>query len=350
MDLYRRINTAHDLINRGQYHDAKQLMVRYIRIEGYNKDVLMIQAFCHHALGEYEEGIEVYDEILSHELDPDALNNKGHLLNELGRPMEALESFERCNLLFPMYVNAWSNKGRSLAALGRYNESFEAYQHALIIEPNHQDALFGLDYVSKFVTINEEPVMGNNYETESEAENYHRIGLNFYHQEKFDLAIETYNEALKLEPFNKDILLDKRIALHDKAVNLYDEGLFDEAEKAFNDILDFADEVLESNPYEDSVITAKLYTYRDLANIYINKEDFSQALEYYELYASSVVNKYRLNPNQQMFKEEAANALAVKAGLLNVLGRKNEAMSTINDAIDIEETDIVLQYNNIIYG
>lgn len=325
-------------------------MVRYIRMEGYNKDVLMIKAFCHHALGEYDEGIEVYDEILSHELDPDALNNKGHLLNELGKPMEALESFERCNLLFPMYANAWSNKGRSLAALGRYNESFEAYQHALILEPNHQEALFGLDYVSKFVTINDGPVMENNYGTDSEAENYHRIGLNFYHQDKFDLAIETYNEALKLEPFNKDILLDKRIALHDKAINLYDEGLLDEAEKAFNDILDFADEVLEDNPYEDSVITAKLYTYRDLALIYIDKEDFSKSLEYYELYANSIRDKYRLNPNHAMFKEEAANALAVKAGLLNRLGRKNDAMTTINEAYDIDVTDVVLQYRDIIYG
>ena len=60
---------------------------------------------------------------------------KGYVLNDQGKYLEAIECFNKALEIDPEYAEAWNNKGISLRKLGRYEEAIECYDKALEINP-----------------------------------------------------------------------------------------------------------------------------------------------------------------------------------------------------------------------
>ena len=86
----------------------------------------------------YEKAIECYDRAL--EINPnfvEAWNNKGNVLDELGRYEEAIECYDKALEINPNYAEAWNNKGVTLSMLRRYEEAIECFDRALEINPNY---------------------------------------------------------------------------------------------------------------------------------------------------------------------------------------------------------------------
>lgn len=158
MDKLDILNNGYNFLESGEYGYAKLQFQRYLDLYGYEQGVVERKAFCHVQLNEYKEAINCYDEILKHTQDQYALNNKGHLYNELGNPNMALSTLDLCTMFYPEYADGWSNKGRSLAALGRKDESLECYQKALQIDPYHTEANIGYEYLT-----NRRYVINDNY-------------------------------------------------------------------------------------------------------------------------------------------------------------------------------------------
>jgi hypothetical protein len=70
-----------------------------------------------------------------------ALNNRGNTLQALGRPAEALASYDRALAVRPGYAEALYNRGIVLRGLKGPAEALASFDRALAIDPNHVDAL-----------------------------------------------------------------------------------------------------------------------------------------------------------------------------------------------------------------
>lgn len=73
-----------------------------------------------------------------------ALNNRGIVLQALGRQGEALASFERVVALDPLFPSIHVNKGGVLLGLGRLDEAVESYSQALRVDPESFEAWLNL--------------------------------------------------------------------------------------------------------------------------------------------------------------------------------------------------------------
>ena len=59
---------------------------------------------------------------------------------ELGRPDEALASYDQALALRPDDANTFNNRGSALMALGHAEEALASYDRALAIKPDHAEA------------------------------------------------------------------------------------------------------------------------------------------------------------------------------------------------------------------
>lgn len=114
------------------------------------------------------------------------------------------------------------------------------------------------------------------YETEGDKrylpEAYYYSGRTYYTLHDYQRATEFLNKALDVVPENDNYLLSR---IHSqRGYIMYDNGLYDEAIK----------EHLRSYDYSlsDGDTVAMIHNYRDIGNSYLGKDEYSDALSYYE--------------------------------------------------------------------
>lgn len=71
----------------------------------------------------------------------EALKQRGDLLLQAQRPLEALQSYEQALMLKPDFAEALKNRGNALRELGRLTEALNSYQQALTVQPGFIAAL-----------------------------------------------------------------------------------------------------------------------------------------------------------------------------------------------------------------
>src|SRR5438093_170974 len=92
--------------------------------------------------GELSAAVKAFDRAV--DIDPGnevAWNNRGIVLEALGRPEEALRSHNRAIRLRPGYLDAWCNKGIVLMHMGRADRAVECFDTVLRADPHHPAAL-----------------------------------------------------------------------------------------------------------------------------------------------------------------------------------------------------------------
>ena len=85
-------------------------------------------------LGKPEEAVASFDMV-------------GITLTKLGKHEEAVASFDKALEINPNNMKTLSNKGVALARLGKHEESVASFDKALEINPNELDILFNKDLV-----------------------------------------------------------------------------------------------------------------------------------------------------------------------------------------------------------
>ena len=148
--------------------------------------------------GKYDEAVNAYDEAIR--LDPNstqtwqAWNGKGDALYGQGKYDEAIQAYEKAIQLWPDNGIPWAYKGDALKALGRNNESDTAYARAKDL------GFLGSTWRPTTLTLNGHPIAthGTNI-----TKNINE-GLALYNQGKYDEAINTYDEAIRLGPNSAD--------------------------------------------------------------------------------------------------------------------------------------------------
>jgi len=114
----------------------------------------------------------------------EALKQRGDLLRQAQRPLEALQSYEQALMLKPDFAEALKNRGNALRELGRPAEALASYQQALGVQPDYVDAL-------------------NN------------CGVTLQELDRPELAIAYYRQALQLKPEAAGTLTNCGVTLQD---------------------------------------------------------------------------------------------------------------------------------------
>ena len=92
-------------------------------------------------LNDFEKALICFNKVSEiDDTDPDVWNEKGTVLNMLGKSEEALAAYDKSIELCLDDAddsNTWASKGNTLLGLQRYDEAIECYNHALKVDTNN---------------------------------------------------------------------------------------------------------------------------------------------------------------------------------------------------------------------
>lgn len=211
------------------------------------------------------QAVDMYDKII--EIGPQsavALNNKGCLLYEMGKPEEALKAYQKALEINPELELAWRNKGDCLIILGRYNEAVEAYDYALIIDPQSPGAWCGKASALLSMGETEESLETCEKGLEANPQSWalwQNKGTALHFSGRSEEALAVYDKTLELNPRCEMACMHKGI--------IYEElGETDKALEAYN-------AALSIDPYYSLVWYNK-------GNLYYNTENYEEAIRIYD--------------------------------------------------------------------
>ena len=230
-----------------KYKKATQLNLEYV-FAYYNWGNALFN------LKKPEEAIEKYKKATQLNPDgPDAYNGWGNALAELNKAEEAIEKFDKATQLNPDYVDAYVNWGLALADLKKPDEAIAKYRKAADLKPNGANIYYywgnalgdqyryeeGIEKLQEATKLDVDFAYAYNniahllgregrysaswtawvkaglvYERTKEKAAAEKNGNHFYYYGamlheifgKFDKAEEAYQEGLKFDPNNVDLL------------------------------------------------------------------------------------------------------------------------------------------------
>jgi tetratricopeptide (TPR) repeat protein len=233
-------------------HENKRAMVAYDRACELNEDNL--QAHFNSGMIQHEEGM-LYPALKSYErsleIDPQQAKiwcNLGALQFQLGEFQKSVESFNRAVGLKPDYARAWDNLAGSLCALDQLDEAERCCHRALNFKEDYADPYSiyfqrgrledAENAFRKVLEVNPGYPLAGHYlamvlartrrleealeiceraatpagETELPSQAWNEMGFNLYEQGEYAEAIRAYEKALTFTPERAVIWLDAGVA------------------------------------------------------------------------------------------------------------------------------------------
>lgn len=191
-------------------------------------------------------------------------------------------------------AEGWYEKGRELYRNGSYEEAVKAYDRAIELNPRYIDAWLSRGYALDDLAL--------------------EYGLNDPQNftNTLDDAILSRNKVIEIDPYNSKAWSDKGFAL----------GLMGPLNhSAYNESIAAYDKAIELNPNNAEIWMEKGLLLSRLAGSTRNNSRYEDALEAYDQAAI-------LNPQQ-------GNIRLLKANALLNLGRYNESLSTLDEAVRV---------------
>lgn len=185
---------------------------------------------------QYRQDFEEYDRASRLQPnDPASWKKRGDALRNLGRYLEASNSYHQAILLNHYRSSYWENLGLSMYRRGLYQDAVDAYKKA--VKLNSDDG----DYFNWLGNSLRE--LGN-YQTEQRRD---QDALNRYQE-----AIDAYNTALRLprQFGNSEYLYNLSLALRQQGMVLDRLGKLEDAKKIYQEALNALDKsiLLKPNP------------------------------------------------------------------------------------------------------
>jgi tetratricopeptide (TPR) repeat protein len=276
--------------------------------------------------------------------------NEGNNFFKLGKYSEAVASYDKAIAINPNKANTWYNRGIALYNLGRYTEAVASYDKAIAIKPDYADAANNRKIALQKLSQGQStptpvpptltPPGGSNaphistwfegswfegistwfkgswfegistwfkgswflgfnpaYTGTTSAANWFNKGSALYNQGEYQKAVDAYNNALSIDPNDKDAWLNKGIAL-------FRLGEYQEA-------LDASNKALSIDPNNKAAWNMKGIALEHLG-------EYQKAVDAYN-------NALSIDPNYQ--------GVWVNKGMaLEKLGRHQEAQDALNKA------------------
>uniref|UniRef100_A0A2K5IEI1 Uncharacterized protein n=1 Tax=Colobus angolensis palliatus TaxID=336983 RepID=A0A2K5IEI1_COLAP len=346
-----KLNT---FLNRGliyaeldQYGFALEDFKQAALISQTNESLCHATAMCHHRINEFEEAVNFFTWALK--INPcflDAYVGRGNSYMECGHDeatKQAQKDFLKALHINPAYIKARISFGYNLQAQGKFQKAWNHFTIAIDIDPKNYLAYEGravvclqmgnnfaamqdinaamkINTTAEFLTnrgvIHE--FMGHKQNAMKDYQDaislnpkyslaYFNAGNIYFHHRQFSQASDYFSKALKFDPENEYILMNR--AITNTILKKYKEAKED-----------FAN-VIESYPF--------------WAAVYFNRAYFYYCLKQYELAEEDLNKALSLKPNDALVYKFRAK-VRCKMGLIE------EAMADYNQALDLEDHDSVI--------
>jgi tetratricopeptide (TPR) repeat protein len=174
----------------------------------------------------YERALEVTEDNFL------MLNNYGVELGKIGKLDLALDNINEARRLKPNFVPAIHNLGRILKDQGKVAEAVEQWQKVLQFDPDHAaaHANIGLVMVQQGEYKQAIEHLNKSLQAKPNSMNLYAVGHVYQRLGKYNMAIQNYTEAVRLEPDFPHAHFDLAVACseigdHEMAVQHYKEVL-----------------------------------------------------------------------------------------------------------------------------
>jgi tetratricopeptide (TPR) repeat protein len=288
---------------------------------------LLQRATAHHRRGELTEAEALYRQALDAQPDHfDALHLCGVLMQQRGRPAEALKLIGNALAVNATAAPAHSNYGLVLAALGRTEEALASYQQAIVLDPNYAEALHNCGnalatlgrYDAALASFDQAIVLRPNYPAAliNRAQVLQRLG-------RLQEALNGFDRAFALASPNADALV-ARGNIH------YERRSFAAA------LLDY-DSALALRPDAAQIHNNRGNTLRELARHEEAMESFDLAIALKPDYGECYNNRGNAQLERNQPAEALADyerALAIKPDYVDALVNRGSALRHLNRCDD----------------
>ncbi|XP_032098398.1 tetratricopeptide repeat protein 6 [Sapajus apella] len=329
-------------IELGQYGFALEDFKQAALISQTNGSFYHATAMCHHRINEFEEAINFFTWALK--INPcflDAYVGRGNSYMEYSldeATKKAQKDFLKALHINPGYIKARISLGYNLQIQGKFQKAWNHFTIAMDIDPKNYLAYEGravvclqmgnnfaamqdinaamkINTTAEFLTnrgvIHE--FMGHKQNAMKDYQEaislnpkyslaYFNAGNIYFHHRQFSQASDYFSKALKFDPENEYVLMNRAIA--NTILKKYEEAKED-----------FAN-VIERCPF--------------WAAVYFNRAHFYYCLKQYELAEEDLNKALSLKPNDALVYN-------FRAKVRGKIGLSEEAMADYNRALDLED-------------
>ncbi|XP_078190934.1 tetratricopeptide repeat protein 6 isoform X11 [Callithrix jacchus] len=329
-------------IELGQYGFALEDFKQAALISQTNGSLYHATAMCHHRINEFEEAVNFFTWALK--INPcflDAYVGRGNSYMEYGldeATKKAQKDFLKALHINPGYIKARISLGYNLQIQGKFQKAWNHFTIAMDIEPKNYLAYEGravvclqmgnnfaamqdinaamkINTTAEFLTnrgvIHE--FMGHKQNAMKDYQEaislnpkyslaYFNAGNIYFHHRQFSQASDYFSKALKFDPENEYVLMNRAIA--NTILKKYEEAKED-----------FAN-VIERCPF--------------WAAVYFNRAHFYYCLKQYELAEEDLSKALSLKPNDAL-------AYNFRAKVRGKIGLSEEAVADYSQALDLED-------------
>ena len=201
---------------------ALEWIDRAIRINPGNVLSYVNQGGAHSQLGDHEAAIASYDHAVAIDRDGElaavAFYNRGTSLQQLGRPAEALASFDEVlDFESPYEANAHYGRGTALLELGEREAAADSFERAVAVDPAliaahraHAVLCHQLQRYEAALASHDRALV----RAPDEADLHHDRGATLAALGRHAEAVESYDRAIALRPYDPKAFNHKGLALH----------------------------------------------------------------------------------------------------------------------------------------
>ena len=232
-------NLSGVLFRQNRRAEARDIAGAALAADPESVEALLILAQCHSSDTDPFEALAAYDKVVA--LDPtiaEAHNNRGIILQKLGRSAEALASYDRAIALNPGLAQAWLGRGNALDRSKRYDEALLAYAQALRLSPDLTYAWLGRGNILCKLKRHDEGIAAYEKALASEpglAEAWLGRGNALRDLRRYEDALAAFDRALTLQPgltgawLGRGHVFQER-KCHDEALAAFDQALARDAD------------------------------------------------------------------------------------------------------------------------
>ncbi|XP_064221796.1 tetratricopeptide repeat protein 6 [Aotus nancymaae] len=329
-------------IELGQYGFALEDFKQAALISQTNGSLYHATAMCHHRINEFEEAINFFTWALK--INPcflDAYVGRGNSYMEYGldeATKKAQKDFLKALHINPGYIKARISLGYNLQIQGKFQKAWNHFTIAMDIDPKNY-----LAYEGRAVVCLQ---MGNNFaamqdinaamKINTTAEFLTNRGVIHEFMGHKQNAMKDYQEAISLNP--------KYSLAYFNAGNIYFHH------RQFSQASDYFSKALKFDPENEYVLMNRAIANTILKNYEEAKEDFANLIERCPFWAAVYFNRahfYSCLKQYELAEEDLNKALSLKpndalvynfrAKVRGKIGLSEEAMADYNQALDLED-------------
>jgi tetratricopeptide (TPR) repeat protein len=139
--LEELIEMADEAVEKGDMLEARKAIQSALIVDRSSREVLRRAGYLYYELGDYEEAMEYYEELLKKDKYDDMAHNAlANTLHKLNRDEEAITHHKRAIELDNQYAPYFFNYANTLYDLGKKDEALELYKRAYTLDNNLKEA------------------------------------------------------------------------------------------------------------------------------------------------------------------------------------------------------------------